>query len=355
MDVIFYFAISLLIATVFCYVIFLVKNNMIRADIQAETVKLETVGTKLQKDHEKEVIQYQTKINTFSNLLKNHSFASNAFAFLQMQTMPNIWFKQFSLDERNRTVQLSGEADDLDAFSRQVAAFEKNVYVEKMATVNSSLGGTARVSFNISLTLKESIFSYIFNQKYGLNKASVSTTTEETPSAEIQPITGQTENKPTTTTPGTQPSTTPASETVTTTVKSSEKLIMSFKFSLNPEVIGVLDQTKHTIALTVPYGTNIKNLTPVVSVSPKATVSPASGVSQTFTSPVSYRVTAEDGTVQNYVVTVTVAAPPVVTTEETSQPGTNVMLILTLVGTAIAIIAAISLFIWKTVKQKKQV
>jgi len=353
MDVIFYFVISSLVATIFCDVIFMVKNNLTRADIQEQSAKLGTVGTKLQKEHEKEVIQYQTKINTFTNLLKNHTFASNSFAFLQMQTMPNIWFKQFSLDEKNRAVQLSGEADDLDAFSRQVAAFEKNIYVEKMTTVNSSLGGTSRISFNISLTLKDNIFSYIFNQTYGLGKT---TTVEEVPSTETQPVTEPIVNKPaTTTTPNGQPSTTPAGQTATTTAKSSEKSITSFKFSLNPEIIGTIDQIKHTIALTVPYGANIKNLTPVIIVSPKATVSPASGVSQTFTSPVSYRVTAEDGTVQNYIVSVIVSAPPVAVVEESSQAGVSIILILTLVGAAIAIIAAIALFVWKTVKQKKRV
>jgi len=40
MDVIFYFVISLLIATALCYVIFLIKDNLLRQDIKKETAAL---------------------------------------------------------------------------------------------------------------------------------------------------------------------------------------------------------------------------------------------------------------------------------------------------------------------------
>jgi len=161
MDVIFYFVISLLIATVFCYLIFFTKNNLQREDIKKETAALQTVGTDQQKGYEKEVISYQNKINDFTQLFKNHEFASNVFAFMQAQTMPNIWFKQFGLDEKSSGVQLSGESDDMDAFSRQVATFEKNKYVKDIATLNSSLGQSAKIEFNMNLVLDQSIFNYV--------------------------------------------------------------------------------------------------------------------------------------------------------------------------------------------------
>lgn len=161
MDVIFYFVMSLLVATVLCYLIFLVKNNFQRSDIQKEILALQTVGTDQQRQQETEVIKYRSKISDFANLLKNHEFASNVFAFMEKQTMPNIWFKQFSLDEKNNGVQLSGEAESLDTFSRQVDNFERNEYVKSIGTLNSSLGGSARVAFNINLVLDKKIFGYI--------------------------------------------------------------------------------------------------------------------------------------------------------------------------------------------------
>ncbi|TRZ43495.1 malectin domain-containing carbohydrate-binding protein [Robertkochia solimangrovi] len=59
-------------------------------------------------------------------------------------------------------------------------------------------------------------------------------------------------------------------------------------------VSGIINGT--TVETYVPFGTDITALSPDITVSPFATVDPASGVSTDFTSPVTYTVTAEDGT-----------------------------------------------------------
>lgn len=161
MDVIFYFAMSLLLAAVFCYLIFLAENNLQKSDIKKQAAALLTVGTDQQKAQEKEVLTYQKKINDFSMIFKNHQFASNVFAFMQTQTMPNVWFKQFTFDEKAGSVQLSGEADSVDALSRQISTFEKNKYVKVLGGLNTALGESAKVQFSVNLTLDTKIFSYL--------------------------------------------------------------------------------------------------------------------------------------------------------------------------------------------------
>jgi len=72
--------------------------------------------------------------------------------------------------------------------------------------------------------------------------------------------------------------------------------------------VTTIDQSAHTIALTVPYSTDVTALAPVITFS-GASVSPASGLAQDFTGSRIYTVTAEDASAQDYAVTVTVAAP----------------------------------------------
>lgn len=75
------------------------------------------------------------------------------------------------------------------------------------------------------------------------------------------------------------------------------------------EAEGVIDESEHTIAVEVPNGTGLTALSPVVTVSTGASVSPVSGTEGDFTDPVTYTVTAEDGTTtQAYTVTVTEAS-----------------------------------------------
>ncbi|MGO4110403.1 S-layer homology domain-containing protein [Paenibacillus sp. YAF4_2] len=83
-------------------------------------------------------------------------------------------------------------------------------------------------------------------------------------------------------------------------------------FQIN-NLVGVVDQVNHTVTITVPYGTNVTQLTPIfMSTGLDVKVgldSQVSGVTtQDFTSPVTYTVHAADGTIQDYVVTVTAAS-----------------------------------------------
>ncbi len=86
--------------------------------------------------------------------------------------------------------------------------------------------------------------------------------------------------------------------------RSNEKAITAFKFTA-PSATGVINEAGKSIKVDVPAGTDAASLTPVIEVSPKATLNPASGVAQNFTNPVTYTVTAEDGSTAVYTVTVT--------------------------------------------------
>jgi hypothetical protein len=97
-----------------------------------------------------------------------------------------------------------------------------------------------------------------------------------------------------------------ASYTVTVTVGSaSAKAITAFSFA-SPAATGSISGTD--VAVTVPYGTNVTSLVPAITVSPGATVNPASGVAQDFSDPVEYVVTAADKSTVTWTVTVTVAS-----------------------------------------------
>lgn len=90
--------------------------------------------------------------------------------------------------------------------------------------------------------------------------------------------------------------------------KSSDKAILSFSFA-TPAAEGATSETAHTVSVQVPAGTALTALVPTITVSPGATVDPASGVAQDFTAVVNYTVTAEDGTTQGYAVAVYHAVP----------------------------------------------
>ncbi len=60
----------------------------------------------------------------------------------------------------------------------------------------------------------------------------------------------------------------------------------------------------HTVFVKMPYGTILNDLTPVITCSGGATIDPATGISQDFSSSVDYSVTAQNGSTVKYAVTV---------------------------------------------------
>lgn len=92
-------------------------------------------------------------------------------------------------------------------------------------------------------------------------------------------------------------------------VKHDEARILSFV--LNGEYIGIIDQIQHTIAVSVPIGTDIKALVPTVKTTEGATLTPAANMPCDFTNPVEFTVKYNTA-VTTYTVTVKEKANPVV-------------------------------------------
>jgi hypothetical protein len=103
------------------------------------------------------------------------------------------------------------------------------------------------------------------------------------------------------------------------TAKSSESKLVSFDFKtssnigLAQDVSGVINESAKTVTITLPPFTAVSNLIAIFSTSPKSickvgTVVQQSGTTaNNFINPVSYTITAEDGSEQTYVVSVVVS------------------------------------------------
>ena len=71
-----------------------------------------------------------------------------------------------------------------------------------------------------------------------------------------------------------------------------------------------IDAVAHSIDIEVVFGTNLTSLIPTIILSERASIDPEDQVAQDFTNPVTYTVTADDGsTIQEWVISVTMTAP----------------------------------------------
>lgn len=94
--------------------------------------------------------------------------------------------------------------------------------------------------------------------------------------------------------------------------KSDAKAVTSFVLNtddngvLSENIIATVGEDSKNIVASVPSGTDVTMLSPKVQISEKASISPNGP--QDFSSPIIYTVTAEDGTVATYEVTIIVSA-----------------------------------------------
>ena len=86
-------------------------------------------------------------------------------------------------------------------------------------------------------------------------------------------------------------------ETATTTAKG----ITSFSIS---GVVGAVNNTTNTITITLPRGTDVTKLTPVIATNGVKSLTPGNGVTVDFTNAVTYTAAMEDGSSKTYTVTV---------------------------------------------------
>jgi len=160
-DYLFYFACIILAVSVLSYLVFNFKVQLQQKQIQtAENMSI-ALGTVDNRAYSKKFLNYKKQIDDFTAIISDHKITSNVFNFIEKNTLPDIWFSSFNMQESSGELKLSGEVSDLGQLSQQIAVFEKSTnYVSTVSVVDSQENNNGRVSFALDLVLKPEIFNY---------------------------------------------------------------------------------------------------------------------------------------------------------------------------------------------------
>ncbi len=160
-DIAFYVAALALIIAIVCYCIFAIKLYFLNRSIGQIDEKIAVYGSVQQKATEAEVFKYKKKIDDFATILANHKISSNVFNFIESHTLPNIWFSSFDMSSEINSLRLAGEAENMEALSKQFKLLEDSTeYVRNISVVNTQLGASGRISFVLDLFVTSRMFEY---------------------------------------------------------------------------------------------------------------------------------------------------------------------------------------------------
>ncbi len=159
LDLVLYFVLSLLVASVICYFLFGLKISFQKKHLQELDQKIVETGTEQQKDLEQQVFRFQRKLEDFTVIFEDHKISSNLFALIESSTIPNVWFSSFGLSSQGYSVRVRGDTDDFQSLARQIFYFEENKLIKEVNTLSTTLTEDGNINFSLSLLFEPNLLS----------------------------------------------------------------------------------------------------------------------------------------------------------------------------------------------------
>ena len=150
----------LLIILGLCYFGLKMKISSLKSQIEETKVKIDKIKAEEDRETERQVLNYERKIEDFSKLFSKHKITSHFFDFLRESTHPKVRFSELTLDLDTETANLflMGETENFKTLGEQVLCFQRNKFVKGLDLSNLSLRKEGGVNFNINLSLDPKIF-----------------------------------------------------------------------------------------------------------------------------------------------------------------------------------------------------
>lgn len=160
-EVLFYLSLALTVAAIFVWGIVNLQITVQAQKLSDVSKKVDTFSEPAYKETEKRVLDYKKRIDDLTQILSNRKISSHVFSLIEGDTLPKVWFSGFSMSGSENRLTLTGEAENMEVFSRQVQVFEKNdTYVKSVSILNSQIQPDNRVTFSLQLMLDPKIFNY---------------------------------------------------------------------------------------------------------------------------------------------------------------------------------------------------
>ena len=157
-NILLYFSLVLLVVVLTSYFILNNFQQKTEKEIQLLDEKLALASASPEAALEREVLNYQKKINDFSFLLASHEYSSQIFPLIESITHPKVAFSDFSLEVSKQSITLSGITDSFQTLGQQLVIFKNEKLIKEAEVSNIAFEKDGRISFDFNLILDPQIF-----------------------------------------------------------------------------------------------------------------------------------------------------------------------------------------------------
>jgi len=107
---------------------------------------------------EREVVNWEKKINDFATLGNKHYFVSKFFAVIEENCHPRVWFSKLNLDSTSNNFSVAGSTDSFSSLGQQLIIFKENPIFKNVTLSQVSISRNGQVEFALNITLDPKIF-----------------------------------------------------------------------------------------------------------------------------------------------------------------------------------------------------
>lgn len=151
------FIILILILTIIASFSVIFIENSYQKKIKELNEKISQTQSEEYKSLEKELKNYNKKINLFQELINKHFLVSKIFPFLEERTHQKVFFQNFELVSGENKINLNGQTDNFLTLHQQILIFQNEPEIKETKLTNVSIGKEGRVDFELSLIFNSEI------------------------------------------------------------------------------------------------------------------------------------------------------------------------------------------------------
>ena len=155
--ILFYISISLFLVSFLAF--FVLNHFHQKAELQLK--QLEEILSEERSSEEitleKKVFDYQKRIRDFSKISRSHIFPSNFFIFFEKLCHPRIWFSKLSLNFKDFSLAVSGEAESFSDLGQQILIFRQEEKIKKADLTEIAIGPEGKINFSINISFNSEI------------------------------------------------------------------------------------------------------------------------------------------------------------------------------------------------------
>ncbi len=158
--ILFYSSFILLLISISIYIFLVFTNSKLTKKIGGIEKSTEQIEKSDSFKSGNEVKELEKKMNSFSFILKKHSYPFQVFTMLENDTLPKVYFTKFDLNPGNLSLILNGSTNNFQTLGEQILIFKRDPLIKNVSLTSVRIMSLGMINFGFNISLSPQAIQY---------------------------------------------------------------------------------------------------------------------------------------------------------------------------------------------------